>query len=427
MSAHQGLLHPPYAVRAPKVHVPSRAPLLQLATAHSRIAVNHGVLLGRLGGIEVSARLSAFGAVLLVFLSLALAILEDAAGESESLAWTGAAVGVLLLAASMAIRSLAQAAAAASRDLPVRSVSFAAPGGVLEVHKELWDDAADLWIGCAGLVAHLVLGAGFLVLGDLLAAPSSDIVATAHVLASTLGWVNLSLLLIQLVPAYPLDGGRLLRAVLPSSSAGAAAATRVGAGIGHFVGLALMAAGLIRLVEGGGYSATLLIVGWLLYRAVDTSTASLAPRLRDFRVEDVMQRCPRVYGTTPVADLVDASAEHLLSHRGFHVVVPPSTVAGLVTAREIRELPRRLWGTTAVEDVMIPVASLPTVPTDAPLSAALEILGPYDVHHLPVVRDGQLLGAISRDAILALGAPLIARQADTSNEGGPILGRPASA
>lgn len=392
------------------------------------MAVNQGLWAGHVGGIEVSVQLSSLLTAVLAFASLGLSFRDSSAEGNPTLAWGAAAAGVLLLGLSFVLHSAAQVMVAHSRDLPVRSLTFLTPGGVLETHKELWDHASDLHMATAGLATHLLVGISFLTsawaLGWIPSAPGSS---TAVGLLVAVGSINLGLFALHLVPSFPMDGGRLLRALLSRRGGGVGRATRLGAWLGQALAMGLIVGGLIRLLQGRGFSATLVLVGWLLHRAVDAGYTVLPGRLRGLRVADVMRRSARVDGRTSVSDLVDSSAEHLLAHSGFHVVSPTDSVTGLVTAREIRNLHRGLWTATRVEKAMLPVEQLPTIEAGSSLAAALDVLGPYDVQHLPVIEGGQLVGTISRDAILELTAPQVARQAERSSEATSIVGRPRPA
>jgi CBS domain-containing protein len=219
-----------------------------------------------------------------------------------------------------------------------------------------------------------------------------------------LGFINIGLAVFNMVPGFPLDGGRVLRAVVWWLTGDAQRSTRIASVVGQFVALLFIVFGILSFFRGGGFGGLWLVfIGWFLLDAARASYAQMeiTETLRSLRVSDVMARdCPVVNGRVNLQTLVE---DYLMrtGNRCF-VVEEQDRVAGLITLHEIKAIPRNRWPYTTVDEVMQPLAQLQTVKPDASVLAALEIMGRDDINQMPVVQDGQLLGLISRSHILQL-------------------------
>jgi CBS domain-containing protein len=244
------------------------------------------------------------------------------------------------------------------------------------------------------LCLGLALGMGW----ELAAGPQSPPLAVLV----WLGYINLSLAAFNMMPAYPLDGGRVLRAGLWWATGSQTRATRWAARVGQLSALGLIAFGLVRFFGGAGLGGLwIAFIGWFLLRAAGASQGQveLAEGLRGIRVSDLMARdCVLVDARSNLQQFVH---EHLLrgGQRCF-VVLEQGAVAGLVTSQEVRSVPRARWPYTTLDEVMRPLEQLCSVEPDTPASDSLETMGRDDVHQLPVVANGRLEGVISRGSIL---------------------------
>jgi len=217
-----------------------------------------------------------------------------------------------------------------------------------------------------------------------------------------LGVINVGLGIFNMIPGHPLDGGRVLRAVIWWFTGDATRSTRIASIGGQFVAFAFIVFGLLRFFAGAGFGGLwLTFIGWFLLNAAQASYGQLAvaQSLRGLRASDVMTNdCPAVSGHDNLHTLVE---EHLLrtGSRCF-IVEEQGRIVGLITPREIKTIPRNRWPYTTVDEVMRPLGQLHTVNPETSVAEALETMARDDVNQLPVVQDEHLKGMISRSHIL---------------------------
>jgi CBS domain-containing protein len=219
-----------------------------------------------------------------------------------------------------------------------------------------------------------------------------------------LGYINVVLAVFNMIPGFPLDGGRVLRAIIWWVTGNANRSTRAAARVGEFVAFGLIALGVFSFFAGEGLGGLwLAFIGWFLLEAARASVAQveIVEGLRGVRVGDVMTReCLTVDGHSSLQTLVH---DHLLrtGQRCF-MVQENGHIVGLVTPHEVKKVERERWPATPLEAVMRPLDQLRTVTPTTPVAEALEAMGREDVNQLPVVTDGRLEGIISRAHIMQL-------------------------
>jgi CBS domain-containing protein len=217
-----------------------------------------------------------------------------------------------------------------------------------------------------------------------------------------LGYINLLLAAFNMIPGFPLDGGRVLRAIIWWINHDERRSTLIAARVGQIIALAFIGWGIFRFFTGAGLGGLwLAFIGWFLmqaaggsYMQVEASTA-----LRGLKVRDVMsQECGTVQAGTNLLDFVHESL--LRTGRRCFVVLEGEHMAGMVTTHEIKEVPQARWGNLHVGDVMLPNARIHAVTPDMSVYEALEILGREDINQLPVIYDGHLEGILTRGHVL---------------------------
>jgi CBS domain-containing protein len=220
-----------------------------------------------------------------------------------------------------------------------------------------------------------------------------------------LGYINIMLAVFNMIPGFPLDGGRVLRAVLWWTTGDADRATRTAARTGQLVAFGFIALGILQFFGGAGFGGLwIAFIGWFLLDAARASYAQVAitESLRGVRVGDVMETgCEVVEGSENLQSVVD---DHLLrTGRRCFLVVDDGRVAGLLTPHEIKGVERTRWRATPAESVMRPLEELRTVEPDTPVLEALEAMGRDNVvNQLPVISGGRLEGMISRGHLMRL-------------------------
>lgn len=368
------------------------------------------IKLGRIFGVEIGLHYSWLIIAFLITLSLAGHFQMTNEQWGSSVIWASAIVTGVLFFAAIIAHELSHAAVAKVRGLPVRSITLFALGGVAQIEREAADAKTEFWMGIAGPITSAVIG--FVLLGIALAlgwTPASGTLMSTPdtpllAMLVWLGYINITLAIFNMIPGFPLDGGRVLRAIIWWITGQAARSTRIAAQVGQLVAFGFIALGLIRFFGGAGFDGLwIAFIGWFLLDAARASYAQvgIAESLRGLRVKDVMESdCAVVDGRLNLQTLAD---EHLLRKgRRCFLVVENGRVAGLITTHEIKQVDRARWPYTTVDSVMRPLEQLRTVAPDSPVVEALDAMGREDVNQLPVVSEGRLEGIISRGHVMQL-------------------------
>jgi len=363
------------------------------------------IKLFRVFGIQIGLHYSWLLIALLVVLSLASQFSETNRRWDSTMVWGLAILTALLFFASILIHELSHAAVAKARGLPVKAITLFALGGVAQIEKEASDAKTEFWIGIAGPITSLLIG----ILSLMLAAgfgwaPSATNQSAWAAMLGWLGVINIALAIFNMIPGFPLDGGRVLRALLWWSSGNAARSTRIAARIGQLVAFGFIVIGLLRFFNGAGFGGLwLTFIGWFLLDAARSSYGQfeILERLRGARVSDVMSHdWSKVDAGTNLQHFID---ENLLrSGRRCFIVTDNDDPIGMVTAHEIKNVEREKWPHLTVRDITLPLTKLHSVKPTTSLTDALETMGREDVNQLPVVRNSHVEGIVSRGHILRL-------------------------
>jgi Zn-dependent protease/CBS domain-containing protein len=365
--------------------------------------VKSSIRLGRWFGIEVGLHYSWFLIALLIVMSLAGQFQHSHSEWGTGTIWALSILTALLFFAALLAHELSHALVARAHGLTTRAITLFALGGLAQIEKEPEDPRTEFWVGIVGpissaLIGLLSLGLAWVGGWRVGAAPETPLSA----MLVWLGYINLMLAAFNMIPGFPLDGGRILRAILWWSTGSGERATQLAARTGQAVALLFIALGIFQFFGGAGFNGLwIAFIGWFLLQAATASytTVALASGLRNVRVSDVMTKeCLAVDGNTNVQQFVE---EHLLkSGRRCFVVEQNGQILGLVTPHEIKELDRARWPYTTLYDVMRPLDRLHTVSPATPIMEALETMGRDDVNQLPVVTDNRLEGVITRANVL---------------------------
>ncbi|MBP7778847.1 MAG: site-2 protease family protein [Acidobacteria bacterium] len=362
------------------------------------------ITLGRLFGVAIGLHYSWLIIAALITLSLRTHFGATDPDWGPAVVWTTAIVTAALFFASIVVHELAHALVARARGVSVRSITLFALGGVATMENPSPDAKTEFWIAIAGPLASIAIGLGCYGLAASLGwAPDADVVPATAVLG-WLGYINIALALFNLIPGFPLDGGRILRAVLWAQSGDAEQSTLNAARVGQAVAFGFIFLGVLRFFGGAGIGGLwIAFIGWFLLQAAQASYAQVAvvASLRGVRVRDIMNSdCVPVAADMPVQTLVD---EHLLrtGQRCF-VVGGPGRMLGLITPHEIKGLARDRWATTPLSDVMRAIGQLKAIASDAPAIEAMQMMGASDLNQLPVMTDGRFAGIVGRSHIVRL-------------------------
>lgn len=319
--------------------------------------------------------------------------------------WATAIATALLFFLTIVVHELSHAIVAKSHGLPVRSITLFALGGVAEIEKEAGDARTEFWLGIIGPITSFVIGTICLaVLYGFGWKPPHFPRTPLLAMLMWIGYINIMLAVFNMVPGFPLDGGRVLRAIVWWITGDAGRATKISAKLGQLVAFAFIIFGIYRFFNGAGIGGLwITFIGWFLLSASRESYAQVAitESLKGLRVRDVMSSdYPTVDSHANIQTLVD---EHfLLTGRRCLFVSENGKIVGLVTPHEVREVERQQWPYKTVDEVMRPLDQLRTIALDTPVQKALEVMGSEDLNQLPVIENNEVRGILTRGHILQL-------------------------
>jgi len=363
------------------------------------------IKLGRIFGVEIGLHYSWFIIALLIVFSLAGHFQQNNPGWSDSLRWSIAIITAVLFFVSIVLHELSHAMVAKFRGLPVRSITLFALGGVALIEKEAADAKTEFWMGIIGPITSFAIGVVCLALTVALGWRPPDLPQTPlPAMLMWLGVINIGLAIFNMIPGFPLDGGRVLRGIVWWITGNAKRATTIAARVGQFIAFAMIIYGVMQFFQGTGFNGLwLAFIGWFLLSASRESYAQMviSEGLRGLRVGDVMSRDFPVVDS--YANLQTFADDHLTrTGRRFWVVTLNGQPEGIITPNEISAVPRNRWPYTTVADVMRSLDATRTVNPNTPVTEALEVMAQQDLNQLPVVTERGLAGLISRAHILQL-------------------------
>ena len=369
-----------------------------------------GIPIARIFGIEIRVTLG-WTVVLAVVAVIAVGQLTTVdPGLPSHIAWILGGVVAFGFFVSSVSHDLAHAVVARRRGVDVSSILVSFFGGATPLDPSSPDPRHDAAIAASGPVASICIAVALLALTAGAMALGEGFSAAAGVLA-VLVFLNLVLGVVNLVPAYPLDGGRIVRDLAWRRSGSERSGLQAASRAGRLSGFVVVGAGLAALLfDGGPMGAMLALTGWFLV----LSANSLRDRVRlddlvgGHTVLEAMDRDP---ATVTPSLTVDTFASQLLDRDSPLTAVPvvhDDRIVGLLGVRQVRAIRRGDWPTTRVSDVMVEPPTLAFLTPDEPLKQALERIHKAGVDGLPVVEDGKLVGMLTR---LGVGTYVKERQA----------------
>jgi len=311
--------------------------------------------------------------------------------------WVLGAVTSIAFFASVLVHELGHSRVALRYGLPIRGITLFVFGGVAQIGREPDSPGVEFRIAIAGPLTSLALAALFGGIGA--------VGANAPIVSEPALWlarINLVVALFNLLPGFPLDGGRVFRAAVWAWTGSFDRGNRAASRAGEVLALALIGFGTFRAI-GGDFAGGIwmALIGWFLHSAVLAGRAQTALRdlLRDATVGQAMARdCPSIASGLTLERLV--REEVLGAGRRCFAVAEDGKLRGLLTLHEVKGVPRDRWDRVTVDAVMQPVQALATVAPEESLLKALEQMDDANVAQLPVVHDGQWLGMLDRERIL---------------------------
>ena len=358
----------------------------------------HTIPMGRVLGIPLELDYSWF--LVFALLTWALAVGHypaEVKARAPSLYWTMGAVTAVMLFVSVLLHELGHSIVARRYKIPVRRITLFIFGGVSQIEAEAATAGADFRIAVAGPLVSLALAAVFAVL-RLVVAEVSPLLAIVRYLA----YINVALALFNLIPGFPLDGGRGLRAILWGLTGDFHRATLIAASVGRGFAYVFILIGVWQVFAGNFVGGLwIAFIGWFLESAAVSQTQQVILRdlLAGHVVAEAMSRdLTAVPSGATLQQLVD---QHVLTsgRRGFLVQRDQATL-GLLTLHDVLQIPRAQWGATTAEQAMIPAGRMRSARPDTELREALEEMDRDGVSQLPVVVDRQAVGMLRREDII---------------------------
>lgn len=370
----------------------------------------------RSGGVRIltlfGVRITVHPSWLLIFAVLVVWLATvggPAAGSGlpDAARWVMAPVVAILFFSSVLVHELAHAYVARARGVPVDEVMLFIFGGAARLEREAPTPRSEIVITIAGPITSLLLGLVLIGAGLLLRDLEGLLVGVVAETIAGLGAINVLLAGFNLIPGFPMDGGRLLRAVIWARTNDFLRATRLATLVGRGFAYVLIAAGVIIALRGGDgivFGVWTALIGWFLHQSSEQSyrRVELAHIVEGVAVSDVMDREFSV--VSPGLTLDTFVDQHLLGSgsTSIYPVMVDGTLVGTVELRQIRRIPRAKWLTTRVSDVMSRQDALWTLTEQRPAMDALGHFQDSDAQGIAVVDadDGQrVTGVVTRDGL----------------------------
>lgn len=388
--------------------------------AHHHAPPASGVRLGSVAGIELYVDWS----VAIIFTLVAVGLGAGALPRwhpdwGAGLRWVVAITAACAFFVSILVHELSHAIVGRLYGSEIRRITLFIFGGMAHLQGEPSSPKAEFLMAAVGPLTSLLIGIAASFVGLQLAvwngaSPDSaeDLVRGAGPLSTILLWLgplNVMLAIFNLVPGFPLDGGRVLRAALWWRTGDLEKATRWASNAGRAVGWALITIGALMAFgfrvpffgTGIGNGIWMALIGWFLNNAARASYLALRVKTRLARVpvREVMRSTLDV--VTPDTTIAELVREHIMkTDQTSFPVLAGEELAGVVTTRDVQLLPSEQWPYVTVKQVMSPASEMPAIDADADASKALETLAERDVEQLPVLDHGRLSGFVRRQDIL---------------------------
>jgi Zn-dependent protease/CBS domain-containing protein len=355
--------------------------------------VQPSIELGRIAGIRIGVNWSWLVVFALIVWTLVDGVFPSQnPGLSKGTYVAMGIVAAVLFFLSLLLHELGHALEARREGMKIEGITLWLFGGVARFSGSFPSAGAEFRIAIAGPLVSLALGLLFVLVAVAIHSPEE-----VDGVAAWLGYINLTLLVFNLLPALPLDGGRLLRSAIWYFKGDFRSATELAAAIARAIAVLLIGGGLFLFIFESSFSgAWLAFLGWFLLQAAAGETRYLAVRqaLQGLRVRDLMVRDP----VTVPADLslgrfMDEVA--WARHYTTYPVVDDGRVLGLLAFRRVAEVPRLEWESRTVRDCMIPREKVPILEEDDAAVDALAELGASDVSRGLVLDDDRLAGLVS--------------------------------
>jgi Zn-dependent protease len=360
---------------------------------------SRGIPLGKILNIPVNVDYSWFLIFILLTWSLAISYYPSEFRHwSSALYWVLGAITTIMLFVSVLLHELGHSIIALRYKIPVRNITLFIFGGVAQITSEPPTAMAEFWIAIAGPVVSFLLAGVFYLLEFIFQS-----LTPLFALMKYLAYINATLGLFNLIPGFPLDGGRVFRAVVWGTSGDFRKATRIASGTGRVIAYLFILAG-VYFIFSGNFAGGIWIafIGWFLESAAQSQVQQMA--IRDLLAgRKVLQAMSHNYTIISPSITLQRLADNQILGEGrrFFIVQDENGVRGALTLQSIREIPRDQWPYTSAEQAMIQAGSMQWVHPDTELWDALERMDQNGVNQLPVIQDDQIAGLLTRENVIS--------------------------
>ena len=353
----------------------------------------------RIAGIDINIHISWL--IILVFLTFSLAtgwFPITYPGSSTTTYYLLGFIASILLFVSVLLHELAHSFVARSRGLQVKSIVLFIFGGVSNIEQEPQTPGIEFSMAFVGPLVSLLIGVVCYGLLLLVRGTHSLLVP----ILSYLALMNIILGIFNLIPGFPLDGGRVLRSIIWKATGNFQTATNITTFVGQAFAYLIILWGILLFFAGNAFNGLIIIfTGWFLLTSAQSarSQSMLDTAFRGVTVNQIMDtNVLTVPANISLQKLVD---EYFLP-RGLRsaFVMQGDQLAGLITLSDIRHVPRDQWPQTPVGYAMIPLERLHTITPQQNVKDVLPLMTGQDVNQLAVVQDGRLVGVLTREGIL---------------------------
>ena len=354
--------------------------------------------LGRIFGISIRLHYTWAFAIALI-----TAIMVTQFAEDYTL-WQRISLGIatsLLFFIFLSIREFIISLIAIRRGIPVKRITLFVFGGVAQISKESTRPILELLVAATGLLSTLIIaGVLYLIYGILVNAGNMTIAG----LTQWLAYIYFMLFLFHFIPGFPLDGGRILRALLWKATGNYERATLIASWSGWFIGLLCIAGGILLLIaERQWLNGPVLVgIGWVLQTAAARSRrqAALLEALKKIWAQDIMTQEPPII--SPQFTISQLIHDYILvTGQRYYIVTDGGKWQGIVTMRDIKRVSKKRRG-SHIGKIMTPASEIKTAYPQQSAASLLDQMDELGIDHMPVLEEDKVIGIVSRDSLIRL-------------------------
>jgi len=360
--------------------------------------MKHSWHIGKIFGIEIKIDSSWLVIFFLVTWMLAATYFpKEYPGWNHNLYWIIGIITSLFFFASVLVHELAHSLVAIKQGEKVRSITLFILGGVAQITEEPKKPRREFFMALIGPVSSLFLALIFYILSLIFKGVSKPIAASASYLA----FINAILAGFNLLPGFPMDGGRVLRSIIWKVTGNLRKATRIASRVGQGFAFFFIFLGILQILRGNFSGLWLILIGWFLHSAAVTGYEQVMVEavLKGVRAEDLMTKdFETVSSRLPVQSLVD---DYILKKRErVFLVADDGELKGIVCLEDVKRIPRESRSAVKVGEIMTPKEKLEVVSPDADGRQILSRITGKDIHQVPVMVGGKVAGIICRTDVL---------------------------